>query len=70
MNRRHPYEKGVACERCKEKVDKSRYTRIRYSQPIASDTTGREKYIGSMTLCDICYHDYLNLLDNWKSNRI
>lgn len=58
MREKHELEHGVICEKCLDIVTKENYTRIRFAKPIVEDTTGKEKIVSRMNLCNSCYEEY------------
>ena len=62
----HELPKGVVCEKCLQVTTKEMgYKRIQVLTPIKEDSTGRNKSIHRMNLCDRCYEEYKHLIKQW-----
>lgn len=62
MRKRHELEKGIVCERCKQKANKPDYISIASREPLLNDTTGKLKTIDRMNLCKSCYKIYVDMI--------
>lgn len=69
MREKHEIEKGIICERCLAIVQKGYYTSIRYVRPVVEDTTGVNRTISRMNLCNECFEEYKKIIEAFTGNK-
>lgn len=69
MREKHEIEKGIICERCLAIVQKGHYTSIRYVRPVLDDTTGVNRTISRMNLCNECFEKYKKYVEAFTGNK-
>ena len=69
MREKHELEKGIVCEKCLDVVTNKQYTRIQYSKPIVSDTTGRNIIVSRMNLCNKCFDEYKSMIETFTGRK-
>jgi len=62
MRRQHELERGIVCEKCRKIAHKGFYKRIKVETAITTSTTGENKVIYRMNLCDSCYDQYCSII--------
>lgn len=62
MRKSHELPAGIICEKCLAKVSKGHYKRVKVEAQVTTSTTGENRIIDRINLCNKCYKQYMALV--------
>ena len=65
MRPKHELERGIICEKCLKHSYKGHYKRIKTETAKIESTTGEYYIIHRLNLCNKCFEEYTNLINEF-----